>query len=648
MIPQWHFTEIPPNVRIREPQIEKFFSSDAVVDRAEALIREGIQNSLDAMTGTQLRIRVGIGRWDDESHYEPVQSNFAAFWPHIDACRSKITSDVPPQSQRDFRFMTFEDFGTSGLLGDPRQSKPVANVKNGFFNYFRGEGISDKDEGDRGRHGVGKYTFAGASQIRATLAMTRRLESGGTATDLLMGTAVLRIHDIDSSTYLPDGWFGIPSSDPSDRGLVMPISDSESIAAFKRLFKLARSDETGLSVVIPYLDPTVDVTSVTRAILAGFFYPILTGTLLVEVVDEHDQITVIDSASIQSVVQNQPAALASQMQPLFDLTQAAMNPDGFTQLSLPPDPDSPKWDKACIPESARPLIHDLLENQDVVKLTVPVNIREKKGGQKIAHESEMKLILKRDPSCDEGQVVFIRRGLLITDVRSNNRQIRCPGVRALVIINQGPLAKMLGDSENPAHTQWQYQLVKDKYVNAGVCINYVAASVPSVLRVLSDEQKKADPSLLIDLFSLPSQTDEGPKAKQKKKKKPGETETKIIDPPPAKPKRWRLQKLADGFVIRPGDPAAQLPPALEIIVAYDVRRGNALAKYRPADFRLGLGGIDCDFTGCEQLEFEDNWIVVKITDPAFEFKVTGFDTRRDLHIDVRVKDIEEATNATAA
>ncbi len=59
MIPQWHFTEIPPNVRIREPQIEKFFSSDAVVDRAEALIREGIQNSLDAMTGTQLRIRAG-------------------------------------------------------------------------------------------------------------------------------------------------------------------------------------------------------------------------------------------------------------------------------------------------------------------------------------------------------------------------------------------------------------------------------------------------------------------------------------------------------------------------------------------------------------------------------------------------------------
>ena len=255
------------------------------------------------------------------------------------------------------------------------------------------------------------------------------------------------------------------------------------------------------------------------------------------------------------------------------------------------------------------------------------------------------MVLQRDLSSDEGQIVFVRKGLIISDVRNNNRQVRCPGVRALVIIEHGTLAKLLGDAENPAHTQWQFQLVKDKYVKAGVCINYVASSVPSILRLLSDEQKKADPSLLIDLFSLPSAADDGAKTKQKKKKPGGVTEPPP-PPPPAKPKRFRVQKLEDGFVICRGDANASLPPSIELKVAYDVRRGNPLAKYRPADFRIGLGAIDCDYVGCEHTDFGDNWVVVKINEPDFKIRVTGFDTRRDLHIDVKVKELEGETNGS--
>lgn len=645
MSAKWHFTEIPPNVRIREPQIEKFFSSDAVTDRAEALVREGIQNSLDAKVSQQLRIRIGIHSWHDPKSTGSLSMYMEAFSAHLDACRKKI-ANTPSAGETNFRFMTFEDFGTSGLRGDPRQARPLDGVKNAFFNYFRGEGLSDKDEGDRGRHGVGKYTFAAASAVRAIYGLTRRADPDGSNSELLMGTSVLHIHEIAGKTYLPDGWYGIASSHAGDNGLVLPLDAPASIDAFKSLFKLARNDETGLSVVIPWLDLSVDVAAVTRAVVAGFFYPILAGDLVVEVVDEIDQVTTIDTASIRSVSESLPGLFASQMHSLLDLAESALNPDGFHTLSLPSDPGSLKWEKTCIPDSVRPTIQQALENQEAIKLIAPVIVRKKSAAGEIDHASDMKVIFRRDSSSDDGQVVFIREGLIISDVRSNNRQVRCPGVRGLVLIDDGPLATMLGDSENPAHTQWQYQLVKDKYVKAGVCINYVASSIPSILRVLSDEQKKADPSLLIDLFSLPSEIDMGPKTKQKRKK-PGGGPVDPIDPPPAKPKRFRVQKLDDGFVIRAGDAQAALPPAIELKVAYDVRRGNPLAKYRPADFRLGLGPIKCKYDGCEHTDFGDNWVVVKINQPEFEIRVTGFDTRRDLHIDAKVKEQEGASDGSA-
>jgi hypothetical protein len=168
-------------------------------------------------------------------------------------------------------------------------------------------------------------------------------------------------------------------------------------------------------------------------------------------------------------------------------------------------------------------------------------------------------------------------------------------------------------------------------------IEHVVQSVPQILSINSQQQKKPDTSLLIDLFSLPG--DEGMKTKQKKQKKKdgGETEDGKIEIPKT-PKRFVIDKRADGFVVRRGDPGAQRPGELAIKVAYGVRRGSPFAKYNPADFRLGLGGIECTPRGCEVVDFEENWMRVRIDEDDFEIAVTGFDTsHRDLHVDVKVK-----------
>ena len=81
-----------------------------------------------------------------------------------------------------------------------------------------------------------------------------------------------------------------------------------------------------------------------------------------------------------------------------------------------------------------------------------------------------------------------------------------------------------------------------------------------------------------------------------------------------------------------------------------MRRGSPFAKYNPADFRIGLAGIECNVAGCEIVEFEDNWMLVRVDEDDFEIAVTGFDTtHRDLHVDVKVKGEEpdEAAEQTA-
>lgn len=50
---QWHFDIKPPNHKERNPIQGEFFAAGAINKPGEALVREGIQNSLDAPHGDQ-------------------------------------------------------------------------------------------------------------------------------------------------------------------------------------------------------------------------------------------------------------------------------------------------------------------------------------------------------------------------------------------------------------------------------------------------------------------------------------------------------------------------------------------------------------------------------------------------------------------
>ena len=57
---KWYFRQQQPGDITRNPIVGEFFSTDAIDNPAEALIREGIQNALDARGKSQNQVRVRI------------------------------------------------------------------------------------------------------------------------------------------------------------------------------------------------------------------------------------------------------------------------------------------------------------------------------------------------------------------------------------------------------------------------------------------------------------------------------------------------------------------------------------------------------------------------------------------------------------
>ena len=219
---QWEFKPLIPGYTNRNPIHGEFFAADAISDPGMALVREGIQNSLDARRdGEPVLVRILFSDGENAAKPQDVDPYFAGAWDHLHAADNGLHPDDLPQPDATCPFFLFEDFGTTGLEGDPAQAFHSRNgAKNHFYYFFRAEGQSDKDATDRGRWGVGKQVFPRSSRISTVFGLTVRNSDGQR---LLMGKSVLLQHYVDESCPYQDGYFG-KSSTP-ENPLVMPCCE---------------------------------------------------------------------------------------------------------------------------------------------------------------------------------------------------------------------------------------------------------------------------------------------------------------------------------------------------------------------------------------------------------------------------------------
>lgn len=635
---RWHFAELRPGDKTREPTQGEFFATDAIRDPAEALVREALQNSLDAgerdQTGQPAEtviIRIFLATGNHALTPRAIAEFLDGTWPHLEAKDNGLLTAPTPDEP--CPYLVIEDFGTSGLTGDVRQWHDIPGTSNSFFYFFRAEGRTGKSGEDRGRWGVGKYVFPRSSRANSFFGLTIRADD---QQRLLMGQAVLKTHACGSKHYKPDGGFG-----ELDGDLLLPVTDESLIDHFCSTFSLERKREPGLSIMIPWIESEITREALLQAVVRGYFYPILEGKLAVTIAVPGSETEVTD-ATLLDVIRSLGEGTAAELAPLIELADWSCNRKPSEILSVnPARVDRPTWSTPdIIPPVAITPLQTELERGGRIALRIPLTIRTNRQPDRSSH---FHLFMVNDGVPRE-RTVFVREGIIISDVRPK----RVHGIRSIVVVDHKPLATLLGDSENPAHTQWQKDSsnFRDKYpkLYGKAVIDFVTHCVSGIVGVLSSHQREEDKNLLKDFFSLPAPPDpEAAKSRQKRKKKKGtEPEERPALPEPRK-RRYRLEQVPGGFRLSPGEPDAELPPNLDIRVAYDVRRGNAFKRYARADFDLKDSSFAVESEGVTIELRAENRLSVAVQNREFRLAVSGFDEERDLCVDVKVK--EDTANA---
>jgi len=434
---QWEFKTWDRGDKVRDPIEGEFFSTDAIRNPAEAFVRETVQNSLDAGMSQPVRVRFYISGPEAAVSPARMARYLNGAWSHFTADGNGLREC--PMPTEPCPFLVCEDFGTRGLQGDPAQWQEIVGQKNDFFYFFRTEGRSVKGEQERGRWGIGKYVFPRSSRINSFFALTVRNDKRR----LLMGQAVLKSHWLGKDFCKPDGWFGQDSA-----GLVLPFEDDGLINELCSDFKLTRGNQTGLSVVVPWYDEEIKVSHIIGAAARDYFHAILSGDLVIDIETPADKVT-LAAGTLEPALRSKEPELADELGPVFELSKWAIDLDmnEFNHIEVPLPEHSYKWTDGLISAELASSLRQSVQTGERIAFRIHLTVCPK---DKKPVLSFFDVFLVRDDVDENGRPIFIREGIIISDVKSRAR-----GIRSLVVVHDRPLATLLGDSENPAHTQWQ-------------------------------------------------------------------------------------------------------------------------------------------------------------------------------------------------
>lgn len=627
---EWSFHPIDPRYKNREAVQGEFFNTDSIENEAQALIREAVQNSLDANLSKSepVKVRIYISGRHGALSPDKLKQYFKGIWPHLMVSGNGLHSK--PDKEDPCEFLVVEDFGTKGLNGDI-QAFESPDSKNSFYYFFRAEGQSGKGDADRGRWGIGKFVFPKTSRIKSFFGLTIRSDD---KKKLLVGQAILKSHKVKDRVYTPDGWFG----PRSEQGLGLPIEDKEFIDQFCQDFNLIRKKETGLSIVIPYCGDEPNLAqSVIQAAIGDYFYPVLSGKLVFEI--EHHKATklTLDSQTILSALKNCSEDFQRKMFPLLEmaLNIIRLPEDGWIHIDAisKVGRGALSWDSVVIPNTVREKIRCLLDEKKSVPLRIFLNVNERSDEPLTSY---FDVYFHPDASLRESKPVFIREGIIISNVRSPRiRSLSC-----LVLSEESALAKLLGDAENPSHTQWHQNAenFKGKYKFGASYIRFVSTAPAELARLIYGADDEEDREVLRNIFNIPSKSSSMLNNKKEGRKDQDGTEDEKTPDPDIEPreKTYQLCKVKGGFSILSNE--KRVPKFLEVRVAYDCRGAGALSTYSPFDFQFDKSPITLKRTGFSIEEVKDNFLRLKVESPKFSLHATGFDENRDLYVAISVKD----------
>jgi hypothetical protein len=641
----WRFERKLKSQKSRDPMQASFFTNASIEDDTHALVREAIQNSLDAKLDisskdpVKARFHIGCNKAETNVMDQYITEDA---WKHFNSPDNGLKS--PPASTDDCKYLVYEDFNTSGLVGDERAYEAQKN--NSFYYFMRAEGQSGKEDGERGRHGIGKYVFPYTSRIRMFISATVR------STDkrvLIAGQSVLKAHRVpgEEAHYTPDGWWGQFEGEEGDY-FQLPVESLDVFESLKKDFELTRTTEdTGLSLVLPYIQNDVSVELISKHVIKEYFWPILSGDLIVEVSNGRENI-LIDSNALSNELDGLLFETdVKRISPYVNLAVKVIHGLDLPiiELNRLEKPAMPKWDKNLFNSEHASILRQELEKENgLAQVRCPLYVKPEDGGK--YEESYFDMYLLKESTDESRKPLFIREGISIPEDRVQSVR----GYTCIVVIEAGMLATLLGDSENPAHTEWEKNAskFKGKYKWGAKTIDFVRNSVSKLLNLMSQGDEEEDFSVLSDIFylNIPENDEDVPAQRKKKKKiiKPVIDDPNIPSPPVSRVKNFQLIKSEGGFIIKGPEQPLQTKRHYKVAFAYyfdGASRATALKRHHKNDFNLkNTKNIDQPIAiGVNDLVLGENSFEFTADSNDFSLEIRGLDKNRDIVIDPRSMEV---------
>ena len=603
MAGHWEFNEADPSsVRIDLTQWDQF--NNDIVGLAEALVREVIQNSLDAGTGEKpVKVIFGLkalsGKITDH-----LERKFNDLRPHLRAC----AIDFPVNGDSPIRVLAIEDFNTRGLIGSFRDWDG-----RDFDNFWRTVGKSEKSGQKGGRWGLGKLVYSASSQVRSFFGLTLRK---GDNVPAIMGQAVLTNHENKGIYYVAHGfWF----SERLSNRLQLPVHNANEIDDFKELFGFKRTKQPGLSVLIPYVIDGITEDTILSGVINNYYFPILSGKLEVEVGDTHlDALTFLHTASdTNRNKSNVPLSF------IKGISESILSQSAITATQV-------IGNFEFFPEKLPVEQIDALKTAffagELAHLRVPVTLQRKDGQREVG---KIDLILKELGEGEKAFSLFARGPITLP---SERRYFAGAHAYGAMIADDDVVVEFLGDAENPAHTGWNTNAEKlnSRWKNAGKSLAAIRHSLRKLYQVIADQNDMQDDNALIKFFSLPkkAQASEG-KGRS------------IVKPKLEIPKREvaiHIKPATGGFEIRSGLGTKKwsYPRRIRIRLAYDIVGSDPFKSFSAFDFNLNTSrNLELEVTNGNISIVGPNRLYFDVSEPDFHLRVSGFDIHRDLVVDAR-------------
>lgn len=619
---KWHFIpQLPCYVETGVTQRDQFRNDE--VDLYDTIVREAVQNSLDAtLNGKQTKVSFRWVTSDDELDPAYMKNLFETQIEHAQSSGLEL-------DEVDFTYpsaLVIEDFGTSGLTG-ATQKKDEDN----FSDFWRRHGKSHKSGTSRGRWGLGKLVYSSSSMLAAFFGLTIR---EGDPNTYLMGQTVLDLRTHEGKEYPPHAYFAEMLGEILEEQIAVPTANKDYINTFAKQFSLRRKTEPGLSIVVPFPHGYLQPKNMIGVAIVNYFYPILTGQLILEFDD-----LIITAENIRELAHEYAKGKIHDIDPLFDFieeTNDAISSEDLLSLKA-------SWlnDVKLDEDDFQP---DDLENiriafgeRKLVGIRLPLTIKTKP--EKKERNTEFFVFVKRPDDITRGIDLYVRGGLTLP-AESKFGERKAFGA---MIANDEAISAFLGDAENPAHTKWTYnaEKLRKNYLAPGDRLRVIKNAVISFYDLLIQAEEEEDEKALAKFFFLQEPDSPGKSTGKPKVTPPVD----VIDTPQSNSKIARLTTIDNGFSIRKskGAPDAQYPVRFHVKAAYDTASGNPFKKYDARDFSFSRPSeiqIGATTETVKLIKSKDNELEFEINSPEFQIDVTGFDPNRDLLVKLKTNSIE--------